>query len=536
MFTDTELNILAQRVLDLYLPVHQLYLEKIGQHLKAIGNIKPADVRRLQEMQRMRGNAREIAEELAMASDKSAEEIEAIFSEIASEQYDFSRQFYTAQGLRQLPFSENRNLQRIVKAEANRTAKTLKNLSRTTASQIKRNPSGYREAVDFAVRCVSSGMTDYNSAIRRVVRKAAEEKIGVIQFDTGYRRRVDSQVRMNVLEGIRQLSMGVNQQVGKEFGANGVEISVHGLCAEDHIGIQGKQFSLNGDVTVKGRFYRDYNRMNNALKRPIGTLNCKHYLLYILLGVSSPVYSEKELEEMNQSSRELIEIDGKTKTRYEWSQEQRRIETEIRRQKDTAVLAAGMGDMPLRREAQATINELRGKYDKISAHASIDPRYERMSVSGFHRVKTVQQLTDTRNRGIMGKTATDEVQDVHYIGKINREIYKCVTEDIKTDEVIITDTQIQHIIDRHPNDYEMYFKYAEDIIKAPDYILEANKPNTAFILKHIEDNGKNYEMILRLQTSQDPNEYKNSVITFLKVEEKRYNRYLRTKKILYKSE
>ena len=136
MFTDTELNILAQRVLDLYLPVHQLYLEKIGQHLKAIGNIKPADVRRLQEMQRMRGNAREIAEELAMASDKSAEEIEAIFSEIASEQYDFSRQFYTAQGLRQLPFSENRNLQRIVKAEANRTAKTLKNLSSATPPAI----------------------------------------------------------------------------------------------------------------------------------------------------------------------------------------------------------------------------------------------------------------------------------------------------------------------------------------------------------------------------------------------------------------
>lgn len=125
---------------------------------------------------------------------------------------------------------------------------------------------------------------------------------------------------------------------------------------------------------------------------------------------------------------------------------------------------------------------------------------------------------------------------MHYIGRIDKKIYKCVTEDIRTDEVIITDTQIQHIKDRHPNDYENYFKYAEKIIKEPDYILEANKPNTAFLLKHIEDNGKSYEMIMRLQTSVDPQEYKNSIITFLKVEEKRYNRYLRTKKILYKSE
>jgi len=70
----------------------------------------------------------------------------------------------------------------------------------------------------------------------------------------------------------------------------------------------------------------------------------------------------------------------------------------------------------------------------------------------------------------------------------------------------------------------------KEIIENPDYILEANKPNTAFVLKHIEDNGKNYQLILRLKTSQDPKDYLNSIITFLKVEEKRYNRYLRTKK------
>lgn len=114
--------------------------------------------------------------------------------------------------------------------------------------------------------------------------------------------------------------------------------------------------------------------------------------------------------------------------------------------------------------------------------------------------------------------------------------YKCVTNDILTNEVVITDPQIAHIKVRHPNDYERNFKYVAEILKYPDYILEANKPNTAFILKHITDNDKRYQLILRLKTSNDPQHYKNSVITFLKVEEKRYNRYLRTKKILYKSE
>ena len=139
--------------------------------------------------------------------------------------------------------------------------------------------------------------------------------------------------------------------------------------------------------------------------------------------------------------------------------------------------------------------------------------------------------------GIMSsETNKAEKNNVHYIGKIDRNLYKCVTEDINTEDVIITEKQVEHIKANHPNDFERYFQYAGEIVSDPDYILEANRPNTAFLLKHIEENGKNYEIILRIKTSNDPVEYKNSIITFLKVEEKRYQRYLRTKKILYKKE
>ena len=125
---------------------------------------------------------------------------------------------------------------------------------------------------------------------------------------------------------------------------------------------------------------------------------------------------------------------------------------------------------------------------------------------------------------------------MHIIGKIDIEIYRCVTADIQTSDVIITQQQIEHIQERHPNDYERYFKYVNEILESPDYILEANKPNTAFILKHICDNGKNSQLILRFTPLIDPIGYKYSVINFLKVDDKRYNRYLRTKKILYKNE
>lgn len=125
---------------------------------------------------------------------------------------------------------------------------------------------------------------------------------------------------------------------------------------------------------------------------------------------------------------------------------------------------------------------------------------------------------------------------MHFIGKIDKNIYKCVTDDIVTDEVIITDTQIRHIKDRHPNDYERFSKHFSDIVSLPDYIIESNKANTAVILKEIMDDGEKFQTVLRLSTSKEPDGYKNSIITFLKIDEKRWKRYLRTKKILYKRE
>lgn len=126
--------------------------------------------------------------------------------------------------------------------------------------------------------------------------------------------------------------------------------------------------------------------------------------------------------------------------------------------------------------------------------------------------------------------------DVHYITKIDVEKFKCISDKITTDEVIITDERIRHIQERHPNDFERYERFIKEILENPDYILEANKPNTAFLLKQFIEEDEQFQLILRLAVLGDPDGYKNSIITFLKVEEKRYSRYLRTKNILYKSE
>lgn len=126
---------------------------------------------------------------------------------------------------------------------------------------------------------------------------------------------------------------------------------------------------------------------------------------------------------------------------------------------------------------------------------------------------------------------------MYLVGKIDCKIYGCVIEDIVTDEVIITDERINHIKERHPNDFEKYCEYLIQIVEDPDYVIEANKPNTALVLKKFADiEERPFKAVLRLKTQEDEKKFKNSIITFMKINEKEWNRLLRNKQILYRRE
>lgn len=125
---------------------------------------------------------------------------------------------------------------------------------------------------------------------------------------------------------------------------------------------------------------------------------------------------------------------------------------------------------------------------------------------------------------------------IYTVGKIDKKIYSCITNNIMTNEVIITENQINHIKERHPNDYEKFSKYFNEIVSNPDYIIEANRAYTALILKEIKSENQMFKTIVRLVTPYDNTDYKNSIITFMKINDKEWNRLLKNKKILYKRE
>lgn len=71
------------------------------------------------------------------------------------------------------------------------------------------------------------------------------------------------------------------------------------------------------------------------------------------------------------------------------------------------------------------------------------------------------------------------------IGSLDMSIYKCISKNYITDEVIITEKQLIHIKERHPEAYKNAISYIGHILGQPDYIIKDKKPNTGLIIKQV---------------------------------------------------
>ncbi len=364
-----------------YEALNEEYLKIIGERIRAIGRVSPTDLYRLERLRDIGTDMDALKRKLASETGKSLKELEKLLRQAA----DAAMKPYD--GLMNAePYLRNEIAEAMAAAQYIETARAMVNLSNTTVSS-----AAYQGLVDRAVSAVQLGTESYQSAIRSVLRGAAWDGLCVIdntrkvRYASGLTRRLDTAARQNVLDGFRALMQRTRDETGKAFGADGVEISAHMLCAEDHLPYQGRQFSLE-----------EFERLNQTLRRPIakGIWNCSHVAEPIVLGISEPAYTEEELAEYRRSSVEQVTIDGKTRSRYQWTQEQRRIETAIRREKDVAIAAKAAGDDVLRRQCQQRINDLRKRYDRISREAGLEVRTDKMAVSGFRAVKTVEQLSD----------------------------------------------------------------------------------------------------------------------------------------------
>ena len=164
----------------------------------------------------------------------------------------------------------------------------------------------------------------------------------------------------------------INQRTHDDLGCDGWEITAHANSAPDHEPIQGKQYSD-----------KEYQELNDSLRRRIGTLNCGHAAFGIILGVSSPQYTPQELARFRTQNEEGITYEGRHYTGYEATQMQRKLERAIRRQKNQVITAREADDPDWLRQSRSRLTILRQRYREFSKEAGLRQQNERTFVSGF---------------------------------------------------------------------------------------------------------------------------------------------------------
>lgn len=374
MISEADLTDYAYIVSARFDAINTHYIKLMAKQIKEIGKLSPSNLFRLQQMSKMQQNIDSIEYLLAQETGKTLDELDKVLELSGLSVYKDAYELYVAHNRIQIPFKQNQNMMNYIRSVQGLTHNTFFNLSNTT---VIFEP--YRNLVDVAIDAVTNGIDDYNNIIHKQLTDStlppnlryADEGLKVT-YASGLTRRLDSAVRMNVLEGVRQVNNGIREKTGEEFGADGVEVSAHALCARDHIDIQGKQFTK-----------KEFEMRNEELRRHISTCNCKHYTFPIILGISKPTYTDKELKQYKANSEKPVNINGREMTKYQATQAQRNMETAIRKQKDKYIFAHTMGDTEMAEKIKNNINQLQSQYNSISQQAGLSPKMDRTYVPGY---------------------------------------------------------------------------------------------------------------------------------------------------------
>lgn len=379
MLNESVIEAIAERLVNRIEEVNSFVLDLLGQRINEIGKLIPTDARKLISTLQYGGDINKIVEKLAEITNLNVKDIYIIFEELARKDLNFAKQFYDYRGINFIPYEDNFSLKQQVQALARITANEYVNLSSTLAF-AKKDKFGktiyssisqtYQETLDKAILSVSQGKETYNTIMRETIKELGSSGVKTVNYASGYSRRLDSSVRMNIMEGMRTLHNEVQKIIGEEISYDGIEISVHSNPAPDHEDIQGKQYSLD-----------EFKKLNESLERPISTLNCYHYIFSIILGVSKPQYTQKELNEIKERNDKGFEFEDINYSYYEGQQLQRKLETAIRQQKDIQTIAKSSGDEQLYSEASSKINKLSRKYRDLSKVSGLPTKVERLKVN-----------------------------------------------------------------------------------------------------------------------------------------------------------
>lgn len=377
MLTPEQLQNLPQELTDLYDQLSEFILRDIARRIAKGAKITDTAEYQLYRARSLGLSTDEIAAKIAEINGSSAAEINRLIREAAAQSDEFDRKMLGADKGAAVPLEENAQLQKLISAQIAETAGKCENLTNTLGFADHdflgrvyhlSMTDMYRREMDSAHMKVATGATDYMTAIRQACNKLAASGVRTIDYESGRSDRIEVAARRALLTSVAHVTHRISEQNGEELGADGWEMSAHSGSRPSHAVYQGRQYTQ-----------KQYERI---IKPLISEPNCRHDVFPIILGVSEPVYTEEELQNIDQPP---FTYEGRTYTAYEASQQMRKMERAMRKQKDRCIVADAAGDEEAFATASIRLNRQKYIYEDFCKAADSYTEYERTYVTGFNR-------------------------------------------------------------------------------------------------------------------------------------------------------
>lgn len=377
MLTPEQLQNLPQELTDLYDQLSEFILRDIARRIAKGAKITDTAEYQLYRARSLGLSTDEIAAKIAEINGSSAAEINRLIREAAAQSDEFDRKMLGADKGAAIPLEENAQLQKLISAQIAETAGKCENLTNTMGFAdhdflgrvyYLSMTDMYRQEMDSAHMKVATGATDYMTAIRQACNKLAASGVRTIDYESGRSDRIEVAARRTLLTSVAHVTHRISEQNGEELGADGWEMSAHSGSRPSHAVYQGRQYTQE-----------QYERI---IKPLISEPNCRHDVFPIILGVSEPVYTEEELQNIDQPP---FTYEGRTYTAYEASQQMRKMERAMRKQKDRCIVADAAGDEEAFATASIRLNRQKYIYEDFCKAADSYTEYERTYVTGFNR-------------------------------------------------------------------------------------------------------------------------------------------------------
>lgn len=268
----------------------------------------------------------------------------------------------------------------------------IKSMTGTTAVMLKVGNQylpisrAYTMALDLAQMQVSTGVLDYNTAIRNAIRSVAKQGVSTVigdavGYDSGYHISVRAAARMCVLTGVNQMAGNMNKLVCDDLDLDLVETTAHMGARPSHQVWQGHIFSRSG----RSDKYPDLVE-STGLGTVSGLMgaNCRHNYYGYFEG-SPRAYTDRELYEMTDEGGPHIRYEGREYTYYEATQKQRQMERAIIVTKRELIGFNAADDKEAFQSAAIKLRVQRKRYMDFSKKANLLPQTERIQQDGYDR-------------------------------------------------------------------------------------------------------------------------------------------------------